>query len=367
MKRFSVLAVALLAVLAAVVWGFRPVATRFDGKTAEEWAAELGHLRPENRQRARKTLEAGGADAVSALIGVLRGDNALGRVGAAEILGTIRREASDAVPALLEALDHPDSGLRRAACRALTLIRPEDPAVVARFTEFLDHSDRTMRESALAALGRAGPAAAGAAKTLGRIGADRREKEGTRGTALMSLCGIGPDAASATADLEKTLKDPSPFLRSLAAGALGRIDPEHEEALIVLLQLLPGSWEDAGLAVMAIAEFGDRARPAIPLLKKHLEKAPVSRRALIAFALARIDEDPAPYVESITEILGIEDEATHGGAIVMLGCLGAAAAPAIPTLERLVEHEHLGDHAKAALRRIRGEEPVPTDLWTFSR
>jgi len=366
-KRVAIVALILLAVLVVAILSFRPVPIRFEGKTSEEWSEALGSRIPETHRPAIERLRRGGAEAVPVLLEILDGEVDLARVNAVRALALIGPEARDAVPALLAALTEGDTRLRRTAIDALGEIRPEDAEAVATIRALIDHADEPTRRSAMVTLGRIGAPAAATSVDLAKIAADPREKETTRSTALLALCALGSEAAAGREPLEKILLDESAHLRALAAAALGRIDPDHEPALEVLLQILAGPRSEAGVAPAAVAEFGARARPAVPLLEKYFEEAPLRRRAPLAFALARIDEDPEPHVRALIEIVGIVTDDGPGPAIVMLGCLGPIAAEAIPALEPFVEHPRLGSHAKAAIRRIRGEEPVPTDLWTFSR
>ena len=94
-----------------------------------------------------------------------------------------------------------------------------------------------------------------------------------RDWAAVGLKALGKDAAPAVKDLTRSLSDTAPSVRIEAAGALGALD-HLEKALPVLEAEIQSSNLDAALhAARSLELLGERARPALPTMKRAYEKA----------------------------------------------------------------------------------------------
>jgi N-sulfoglucosamine sulfohydrolase len=109
--------------------------------------------------------------------------------------------------------------------------------------------------------------------------------------AAVGLRAQGEAGKSATGALEAALKDTSASVRIEAAGALAVLSDSHQTALKVLGQELNGrDWHSAVHAARTLQLLGEKARPALPMMKTRLaEVGPLAKQndqaMFIQFAL----------------------------------------------------------------------------------
>ncbi len=216
---FLLAAVALALVLALLNQKRTDQRAVYQGRHAEEWAAEFyPNFDPRGTNAALQAFRALGVDAVPTLRSLLKsrtplyeqfllqnarwlpgstrrywlekvkpGQAVARRVSAARALGVIGPPAEAAIPDLIAAFQDPAGEVRWAAAQALAHLG--DPAVVALMTA-ATNSDVTVRHAAVYALGEAGTNAAPAAAVLFECSLDPNQS--VHASALYSLSRIGP-------------------------------------------------------------------------------------------------------------------------------------------------------------------------------
>lgn len=156
-------------------------------------------------------------DAVPALV------KAFPRIEAIRAVARYGAKAADAVPALVGLLKHPDPAVRWNAARALGKLeitaKPAVPDLVAAMSD----PDAEVREHAAEALGDIGPPAADAVPALVKVLADPDYR--VRRDAVRSLGNMGAAAKPALAAVQARKADADERVRAAAAVAERKIDP----------------------------------------------------------------------------------------------------------------------------------------------
>lgn len=199
------------------------------------------------------------------------------RTAAAVALVRLEDSANEAVPVLVEAMsDSRDMNAQIVAGRAADSL---SPAVIPVLVQYLKPPSATgaawgvqnnafrMRSGAIDLLGRMGPNAKAAVPALIQALEDKRMPE--RGEAARSLGWIGPEAKAAIPALKSSLQDPDASLRLESLVALARIDHQDESHIAALSECLKNESASVRIAaVRALGGLGDRAKPAVPELRR---------------------------------------------------------------------------------------------------
>jgi HEAT repeat protein len=227
-------------------------APRVDGRTAEEWIAELVDER--KGQAAVDALGAKGTDALEILVAIVEKGPPKAQIQAAALLGRLGPAAAPAVPALAEALKSQEKGLRGMAAIALGRVGPLARDALVPLTRALEDRDLRVRIAASLAvygiLDDPGPPT----RVLFRVFASKdpdvramvAEAFEEMGTPIVDL-------------LAKSLKDPDETTRINAAKTLAAMDPAAiEEARGPLLDALDDKSEEVRAAAAAALTGLDR-------------------------------------------------------------------------------------------------------------
>ena len=110
-----------------------------------------------------------------------------------------------------------------------------------------------------------------------------------------------------------------------------------------------------GLAAMGLVKLGPAALPALPQLTAALKDADPNVRLMSANAIAAIGKDAAPAVPALIAACSVEGEQIHvlRACASALGAIGKpAATPALPVLKKLAEHPRIRWAAEAAIKKI---------------
>ena len=196
------------------------------------------------------------------------------------------------------------------------------------------------------------------------------KNESVRGAALRSLAHYGPKVRGHAAAIIPLLSDPSPYVRPLAAYALGHIEPSEAqraiEAMLVEQEFNHGKsagW--IGLEPYKLyGELGPVARAAVPRLEQEFaDPTLVMHRGPIAFALWRVTGDSSAR---ITEALakGTESRLERFRLLSLRGLIeiGPPASNAVPVLRRVAQDprvliRRLADEALRSITRTAGTDP----------
>jgi HEAT repeat protein len=217
----------------------------------------------------------------------------------------------------------------------------DEPPVVTTLIEKLGHPDFTARPAVAGALGTYGAAARRAVPDLGKM--LRQEKDHRSSlAAAQALARIG---APAVPELVSSLKHPAAIVRIRAAGALGMIGPDADEAVPALITALGDNDPQVRqLAAGALGEIGPKAKAAVVPLVAALRDpvAPVGQQA--AVSLRRIG---AAAVPALTEALKDKQPATREAAAHALSLLGPDAREAVGALAEAARDQHAGTRHQA--------------------
>ncbi len=337
------------------------------------------------------------------------------RVALVSAIGNLGTLALAAPPGLLAVLDDPTYFVRGEALRALSHFSGGvDRAIPVLLNDMVKNTDRVLPDYAAIA-GEMHPSAAvvptllralesddglvreAAATLLGRI-EPRPRSAAPAVVALMKKTlsisegpGGGSDDDAAPAQPRGLApksggRPPQPAPGSVSndlAVALARVAPP-EEALPLLMQLLKRRSRSARVAGAAgLEELGPAAHTAIPALVANLKAAIAAddRQAVsdvgsrTAVALGRIapgapdaKATSGEVVEVLTEAVNVPLLPFRLPAVKALGNFGPEAAPAIPSLRKLLDDENqtplVKEAAEAALQKI---EPQPKPTRSASR
>jgi HEAT repeat protein len=347
--------------------------------------------------KARKELQEMGVLAVPFLIEALESGKPEIRRHAAQLLGSIGRDARAAVPALIKALSDPDARLRVAAVYTLGRAAGEhglaqlrrrsglpprdgdegDATAVPALVAALRDSDQFMRGYAADALASIGPVAKDAVPALLAALNDPRDEEHlhARYKAALALAQIGPDAKVALPALVKALGDEERSVRYAAASVLCGMRADAAEAAPALIKLLGSDYSMFGDSRSGMrASIMDIGTGVIPALIEALGDDSVKVRDFAATILGQfgpVASDAVPALEdlgsasalgrigvaaipALTRLLGHADAKTRMLAAVALLRFGPDASPAIPSLAKALADKNAGvrRHASRALGSI---------------
>jgi HEAT repeat protein len=328
--------------------------------------ADFWSPHPPIHERARYSLPRHGVGVVRPLLASLRAVPALTREQRDQLPRVIAGIGPGAIPALVEHLGDSHEGVRGISATALSLLHALDALpVLARLTQ--DPSEIVRRE-AVEALGVIGGPGVQMLEKRSRLTVGRRAVNrfgwmfGRRGA---SSDAHQPDRVrTAVSALAASLADPDAAVRSGAARALGRIGPAAAPAVPNLLQLLKdadetvrcrtaealGQVRDAAavpalaaelagpgsplkeVAVRALGEFKEAARPAVPALVALLNDPDEFVRHAAGETVARVGPLPGAAAAALTAGLASPDTLVQAQTAESLGAVGVAAATAAPAL-----------------------------------
>ncbi|MFD7085759.1 hypothetical protein [Streptomyces sp. NPDC059918] len=223
-----------------------------------------------------------------------------------------------------------------ASTAALELLALWGPAAAPAVPEVVPYLESPYAYGALRALGRIGPAAAGAADRLADFATGRAPRaarhhprlaawahwratgdpalaldvcgaavrSGTASNGLPFLADLGPLAAAHADTVRGLMESPGPWTRVAAAHAYARITGDPEPAVAVLLAEVDPDWTGNPAlptreAVRRLGGIGAPAAAAAPLLRRILA---AQERLSHPYELVRIMADEA-YVRTLTEAL----------------------------------------------------------------
>jgi HEAT repeat protein len=218
----------LIAFMTCDMVGSRNRGGQLSQDSIEALVAELKSDRSDVREKARKALVAVGAQAVPALVRLLRDKDVVGSFregaegeGAWDAVNALTEIGAPAVLGLSGALGDNEAAVRAQAATALGNIGPAAAATVPSLVRALRDRDDWVRLSAANALGKMGPEARKAVPDLTTALVDSESH--VRAWIALALGEIGPEAESAVPALKKALRDPDEQVRAAAATAIERI------------------------------------------------------------------------------------------------------------------------------------------------
>lgn len=305
-------------------------------------------------------LDAG--EAVGDLTRALNDPCPMVRELSARVLGDLRGAARPALAELTRLLDDPDSHVRLDAAKAVWAVTFEpDPAIRRICRTATSAADSTERYSAVEALGDTGHPEA--IPTL--LQALKDEDPYVRAIAADALGNFPENADRIVPSLVVALQDEDSYVRAEAARSLETIGPASIVALPRLIALLDDEDRHVRLTVLgALESLGSKAADAIPqLVEVHNKDQDELNRAVALRVLSKIDAEGKSVLPLLLLALEDPNPQTRRIAAESLGELGRHAAGAV---EKLIERLHDPDkgvrvYAAGALWKIdrRGDLAVP--------
>jgi len=247
---------------------------------------------------AARALAGVGEEAVPALCEGLRSPEPKVRAAAVEVLQQMGAPARGACASLLTALDDQNRWIRYDTIVALGYLATDGAPAVQRLSEFVDSPDLVARRHAIEALGRIGPAAHDAAKTLEKAAAEDADIT-LRSAASLALKQV---------DLATLARE----ARREATGDMGR-----------WLKALAG--DDTAAAIAAAEALGDlrlKGLPAAPGLALMLRHTDRGRRLAAAIALGHLGLAATDFTPTLEVAAKDEDAGVRAAAVQALESIG---------------------------------------------
>ena len=284
------------------------------------------------------------------------------RVAAATALGQLKTAAADAKPLLSRAaMEDPDPQVRAQSLTALMAVGVPLDQLLPPVLKGLQDDSPAVRRGSAEALGHLQPFPAAAVGSL--IAALDDPDATVRAGAAKALAAAGSDGKPAVPPLLQALTDPNNDVRRMAIRALGGIGAEAHPAVPKLLaQIGVATAEFPQETIEALGAIGPPAREALPALQEILDDDAAEIRAASLRAVAQIEESPDKLIPMLCHALDDADPSVRHVAAKQLGQLGADAAPAVPTLLRLLQREEDTATAAEALRQVDTAPPEAVPL-----
>jgi len=221
-----------------------------------------------------------------------------------------------------------------------------EPCGVSALTKALASADESARLEAIDRLVLMGSEAASAVPSLADLLKDK--SAAVRAHAAEALGSIGAPAKPAVPALASLITDADEGVRREAVEAIGNIRPGPEVMVPLLAKVLEGSDEAVVLrALNALAEMGEKV---VPFLVKALKNEKTAYWACLV--VSEIGPDAKAAVTGLTELARSGQPDVQREAIIALAEIGAASAPAVPTLAKALDDKVVGIAATYALGRI---------------
>jgi HEAT repeat protein len=315
----------------------------FQGKTADEWAAELENADGEIRSRAVSALKNLGPDkhTIPILIKLLREDETALRQKILIALMNSSINSEEGVRPIVAAMKDDNVGVKRGCATILASIRATYPSVVKCLQMGLSDPDKSVRRECAYALGRLGQASSAAVPDLIKMCSSVEPT--SRSLAASSLGQIGSSAEPAIPVLRKMLSDKLEveYVRIISSHALSKIGPSSAEVKEALLEALSYSLAPVRKGASKVIV---RLKP-IPIKElAELATSPKSRGALMAVkVMALIGVEASDGADALVKLIESENAALRVEAAKALGKIGPAG------LERLVKLMRSSDPQKQQL------------------
>jgi HEAT repeat protein len=306
------------------------------------------------------------------------------------LVATVAIRAEESAEKLAETLRSAEGPAQAKACEALAAMGPRARAALPALIEALESGNAPLKWRAALAIGAIGESAEQAVPAL--VKALKAKDPKVRAYAANALGEIGPAAKNAAAALIELYVDDDQYVRRAVRDALRAIDAPQELTLPLVVQTLnEASPAEAAAAIqtftelgaqivpnlcealadkdacywacLAISEIGPEAKAAVPHLTKALEHEDPEVRIAALIALGEIGEASAPALDKITQLLASDEiDGVRFAAAFALGTIGEVEA-AVPALTEALdsESEFLRVAGAWALTRLSDEETPLVD------
>ncbi len=293
-----------------------------------------------------------------ALLARVLGEDDPRQLPAAEALAQLGPAARGTIPALVAVLASPRAERAHAAFVLERLGPPAVPALI----EAIQGPERDLRRAAADVLAKLGPQATAALPAV-LAALEDRSAPATLGAPFVGLGALPSGPLTCCAALVAYEEGQARLPLALARCAV-RIDPTRAgPAVPALLRLLDGKY--GGDVVLLLADVGEGARAAVPLLLASLKGKDQARAQRAALALARLGPSAREAVPDLLPLLA--DRALRPYAAAALARIDPARdADVLKALTPDLEGEDAGA-CRRALAALREMERVPAEALPLLR
>ena len=256
------------------------------------------------------------------------------------------------IPILTTALSDKSADRRRVAAYALGSMGPKAAAAVDALAKALHYDDPATRQLAARALGKIGPAAKSTLPQLEKTLTDK--VVAVRIEAALATWFITKEPTHVGV-VVKALGDESAAVRDSACQTLAVMKAAAQDAVEPVAKLL----DDKELrlrGIITLGEIGPASKPIVAKLQKFLDDKDGDTQLWSAFALWQITGDAKASLKAINQTLGAEAQYTQS--IILLGEMGEAAQPLLPTLVALYREEDIAADRLALANAIKKIDPT---------
>jgi HEAT repeat protein len=253
------------------------------------------------------------------------------RARAAFELGKIRIDPDRVIPALINALSDPDDYVRERVSEALGALYPDsEPHLLAA----LRSKESDIKTGAIVSLGLVKTPPDRVLTAIHSVLEDRNPT--VRDAAVTTLISYR-DKRSIPVLLKCVRVEQDMEVRAAIFLALANFGEKARAAVPLLIEALSEEYQVSSMAQLALRSIGKDAVPALRKAFEDRNKAKI--RYSVAYCLAEIGPDAAPAVGALTKGLSDADPEVRHWAAYALGNIGEGARRAVPDLIRLIGTE----------------------------
>lgn len=303
-------------------------------------------------------LEKAPAASTAALAGLLADPDPGARFNAAVALAKLGAAGPGVAEALAPLLDSEREYYRVQAAWALGLLGSGAKPALAALKAALKNPDQRTRAYAAGALAAAGEA--GGAETAELAAGLKLKFWQDRANSAWGLAKLGAAAASCRADLEALLDDDNPEAASQAAHALAAMGAAAKESIPALAAVFGGRYDKGGADLEGLLKkLGPAGPESLPALRAALASKNSGTRQYSLAALRLMGAAAAPAAPELARFLA-GDEYEAEAALKTIAAVGPEAAPELAKALALAEYplslraaEALGLLGAPGLARLR--------------
>ncbi len=264
-------------------------------------------------------------------------------------IATLAEEGKAAVPRMIKALE--DERACYWACVVLQAIGPDAVDAVPAIAKYgLSHDDPDVRLQALVTLGTLGESAKAAAD--GVVKAFENDPfvnvryAAAYALGRMKVQGKGEEA------LRKAMDGDDEFLRTIAAWAIGRANPDDQKVVNRAVSIILASFKSDNVdvrraAARAVVEFDVEPAKVAPALIAALEDGDSTVVANAIEALANYGAEALDHVDD-----ALDNEKLRPYAIMLITRMGSKAEPAVPALMKHITADPKSDDEAMLVREV---------------
>lgn len=263
--------------------------------------------------------------------------------------GVYAQEAD--LPQLVKDLESSDELIRIQAFDGLAELASDAASAVPLLIEALSDSDEVIVWHSARTLGAIGDASAAAVPKLTSLLADERPK--VRAYSAYALGRIGKPAESAADKLIERAFDEEAIVRRSALRALRQIDPPQEKTMPLVIKILEAG--DMSVIVPALQSLVEQGKDAVPRLRKALQQEQLQYWACLVLAEIGPDAAEAvPEIQEVLKSENPSARLEALVALGEFGDASKPAIPAIVSVATHDEFKHVRYAAIYALGKIGG-------------